>query len=223
MLRHSDKGFTLLELMISMTILGIIVLIVFGATRLGHRSIEKAERATEFLERMRTALNIIDSQLKSQVPLTYEENGEKKLYFAGNKESIQFSSNYSVWSGQRGYVKVMYSIEQEQNGRQSLYVTENTISIENPRKTLLLSGLEGISFYYFYKDPLNEHGEWKEEWTETTTMPDRLALNIYDSSRKISMSMHIAVKNKPAQQVSAPIVPTNQKLNFPRQGRPVQR
>lgn len=218
----SNKGFTLLELMISMTIFSVIVLIIFGAMRLGYRSIEKAEKTTEFLERMRTTLNIIDSQFQSQIPLTYEENGEKKLYFVGQKESVQFSSNYSVWSGQRGYVKVMYNVEQDANGRIALYVTENTISIDNSRKTMLLQGFEGISFQYFFKDPLNEAGEWRNEWTETLSLPDKVAINIFDRSRKVSMNMLIELRNKYLQSVPAPTMPVREpRRSVPRQGSPV--
>lgn len=218
----SNKGFTLLELMISITIFSIIVLIIFGAMRLGYRSIEKVEKTTEFLERLRTTLNIIDSQFQSQIPLTYEENGEKKLYFVGQKESVQFSSNYSVWSGQRGYVKVMYNVEPDANGRQSLYVTENTISIEDSRKTVLLQGFEGISFQYFFKSPLNEAGEWRDEWTETSSLPDKVAINIFDRSRKVSMNLLVSIKNKPLQSniISAPV--TESRRNFPKQGKPVE-
>lgn len=219
----SNKGFTLLELMISMTIFSIIVLIIFGAMRLGYRSIEKAEKTTEFLERMRTTLNIIDSQFQSQIPLTYEENGEKKLYFVGQKESVEFSSNYSVWSGQRGYVKVMYNVEQDANGRLALYVTENTISVDNSRKTMLLQGIEEISFKYFFKDPLKEGGEWRDEWTETLSLPDKVAINILDRSRKVSMNMLIELRNKYLQSVPAPTMPAREpRRNFSKQGSPVE-
>lgn len=220
--KSKNRGFTLLELMISMTILSLIVLIVFGATRLGYRSIEKAERSTEFLERVRTALNIIDSQFNSQVPLSYEEDGKKKLYFSGQKNSIQFSSNYSAWSGNRGYVKVIYSVEEDPNGRKSLYITENTISMDDSKKTLLLPGLENIAFYYFYKDPTEEHGEWREEWTDTTMLPDKVAVNIDDKARKISMNLQIAVKNKPLHQAPLTVTPMKERRDLPKEGRQVR-
>lgn len=222
MAKTSDKGFTLLELMISITIFSVMLLIIFGAMRLGYRSIEKAEKTTEFLERIRTTISIIESQLQSQIPLTYEEDGEKRLYFAGQKEFVQFSSNYSAWSGKRGYVKVMYNIEPDGNGRHALYVTENTISIDDSRKTMLLNGIEGISFHYFFKDTTEEDGEWRDEWTETTSLPDKVAVNIFDRSRKISLNLLVSMKNKPLQSVAAPTSATEPRRDFPKQGRPVK-
>lgn len=195
MFKKSNKGFTLLELMISITLIGIVMLIVFGAMRLGYRSIEKAERTMEFLERIRTSLSLIEAQLQSQIPLTYEEDGERKVYFAGDKEFIQFSTNYSIWSGQMGYVRVAYNVEQDVHGKRALYATENTISVEDNRKTLLLDNLESVSFKYFYKDPTMEQGEWRDEWTEKSLLPEMVSINISDSSKKLSMNMLIKIKN----------------------------
>lgn len=195
MTKKSNKGFTLLELMISMTLIGIIMLIVFGAMRLGYRSIEKVERTTEFLERVRTSLNVIESQLQSQIPLTYEEEGEKRLYFTGQKGFIQFATNYSIWNGSMGYVRTVYNVEQDARGRLALYVTENTISMSETRKTLLLNDLEGVSFKYYYKDPTMEQGEWRDEWIEKSFLPEFVNLNIWDSSRKLFIDLLIKIKN----------------------------
>ena len=195
------------------------MLIVFGALRLGHRSIEKAERTIDFLERMRTSLNIIESQIQSFIPLTYDDNGEKKLYFKGQKTSLQFSTNYSIWSGQRGYANVIYNIEQDYNGKIALYATENTISRQDPRKILLLRGFDEISFQYFFKDPLNEDGEWRDEWTETASLPDIVAIFLSERARKISINMHVKLKNKSLQSVPSPTVPLRRpERGFPRQG-----
>ncbi|MCX7912956.1 MAG: prepilin-type N-terminal cleavage/methylation domain-containing protein [Thermodesulfovibrionales bacterium] len=195
----SIKGFTLLELIISITIFSIILLILFGAMRLGHRSIEKAEKKIEFLERLRATLNTIDSQLQSQIPLTYDEDGEKKLYFVGLKDSLQFATNFSIWRGHKGYVKVQYNVEEDLTGRKALYITENTISIDQPKRTLLLAGVQSISFYYFYKASIeDEEGYWVDEWTEDSSIPEKVAINIIDDTKKINMNFLIFLRNQPA-------------------------
>ncbi len=193
--KKTQGGVTLLELMISITLLGIVMLIIFGTMRLGYRSIEKAERTMEFLERLRASLGIIESQLQSQTPLFYERDDEKKVYFAGTNEFIQFSTNYSIWSGQLGYVKVAYNVERNTQGKLTLYATENTISVEDARKTILLDNIDDISFKYFYKDPTAEHGEWRDEWVETFFLPEMVSVNIFDSSKKLTLTMLFKIKN----------------------------
>ena len=138
-----NKGFTLLELLISIVILGIIIVILAGALRLGFRSVEAGEQKIESLERMRTSLFIIDSQIQSQILLTYrnEEAGEETpggYYFTGERDSLQISTNYSIWGGKRGYVIVTYNVLSEGTGKTALQASEHIIGVEETKDTTLL-------------------------------------------------------------------------------------
>ena len=199
-LRNPD-GFTLLELMISITLIAVIVLIAAGATRIAYRSVDSGERKIEFLERMRTSMNIIDSQIQSEVPLTYVDNAVTKYYFRGEKGSMQLSSNYSVWGGQTGYVVVAYNVYSNDRGGQDLYVSENIIGMESKRETKLLDSLNGIYFEYFYKDPTEEQGNWVEQWTDENNIPEKVRVHLVMGGSDFSMIIPMRSKN-PAVQVS---------------------
>src|SRR4030042_2758951 len=108
-----DYGFTLLELLISIVMLGIIILIITGAMRLGFRSVDAGEKKAESLERFMSSLNIIDSQIQSLFPIMYNEEGTVNSNFTGSRESLQFSTNYSIWGVQKGYVTVSYNVSSE--------------------------------------------------------------------------------------------------------------
>ncbi len=179
---NSQNGFTLLELTISITMLALIVLVIAGALRLGYRSIESADRKIESTERMRISFHIIDSQIQSYIPLTYIDNGERKYYFKGNKTSMQFSTNYSVWGGERGYVVTTYDVVASDNNKHALLVTENTVGIEFARQTKLLDNYNAIFFKYYYKDPTEEQGKWIEEWTDETTVPQKIRIYFSDDT-----------------------------------------
>ncbi len=75
-----NRGFTLLELLISLSLLALIVVIMMGAMRISSRSVTVAERKMDAQERFRTVLAVMDAQIQSHVPLTYEEDGNKKYY-----------------------------------------------------------------------------------------------------------------------------------------------
>lgn len=183
----SKSGFTLLELMISITLIGIMVLIITGAMRLGFRSVDSGERKMEALERIRASLNIVDSQVRSEVPLTYDENGAKKYYFKGSGSSMQFSTNYSIWGGQKGYVVVAYRAETAPDRKQALYASENTIGFEGNRETKLFDNLDAIYFEYFYKGPTDPEGRWTEQWTDDNNIPEKIRLNLIDGTTKTSL------------------------------------
>lgn len=168
-------GFTLLELLLSILILALVFLVILGALRLGFRSVEAGEKKVEALERIRNAVNLIEAQIESEIPLSYEENGEKKYYFRGGKTTLDFSTNYSIWGGEKGFVVASYWAVPEANGRWSLMARENIVGQENRRETRMLDKLEEVRFEYFVrdtsKDPKDEAGAWQEEWQEGEGLP----------------------------------------------------
>jgi prepilin-type N-terminal cleavage/methylation domain-containing protein len=184
---NSRSGFTLLELMISLVMIGVIALIITGAIRLGVRAVNIGENKIDYLERTRTSFNIIDSQIQSQIPLSYEENGEKRYYFQGDRESLQFSTNYSLWGGRKGYVIVRYKVESDKTGKQFLAVSENIIGTNSNRESRLFSAVDAIRFEYFFRDPTEEKGKWVEKWTDTANIPVKVKLHLTYGKKDIPM------------------------------------
>jgi prepilin-type N-terminal cleavage/methylation domain-containing protein len=193
-LLKKSYGFTLLELLISIVMLGIIILIVTGAMRLGFRSVDAGEKKTESLERFKASLNIIDSQIQSLLPLTYDEEGTQKSNFTGSRESLQFSTNYSIWGVQKGYVTVSYNVSSEDIGKPVLYASEKFMGMEDSRETKLLDSFDEIYFEYFYKDPTEEEGKWVEEWTDSVKLPEKIRLHLVSSQRDLSFIIPVRVR-----------------------------
>jgi prepilin-type N-terminal cleavage/methylation domain-containing protein len=200
-----DHGFTLLELMISFAIIGIIIVIIIGAMRLGLRSVDSGEKRIEAIERFRTSLNIIDSQIQSEIPLTYVEDANTKYYFKGEREFLQFSTNYSIWGGEKGYVIVTYTVETGENGKQILYASENLVGLEAKRDTKLFDNFEKIYFEYFFRDPTEEEGKWVEQWTDDVSIPEKVRIHLVKGTRDLSMIIPMRTRGPLSQ---TPLSPT---------------
>jgi general secretion pathway protein J len=190
-----SAGFTILELTISIAMLGLIVLIILGALRLGHRSIESGEKKIEALERMRASFNIIDSQIQSFSALTYNDDmGVKKYYFIGKRGLLQFSTNYSVWGGEKGYVVATYTVVPAENGKQFLYVSEHVVGLEQTRETKLFDHFDTIYFEYFYKDPTEETGKWVDEWTKEESIPEKVKIHLVEGTKDLTLIVPLRIK-----------------------------
>jgi general secretion pathway protein J len=187
-----EKGFTLLELLISMVMLGIIVVILVGALRLGFRSVDSGERKADSLERMRVSLSVIDSQIQSQTALTYQEEEAQNYYFTGEKDSLEFSTNYSIWGGQKGYVVVSYSVLEEK-GKAVLYASEHIVGVEETRETKLLDAFDNIYFEYFYKGPTDEVGNWVEQWTDTSQIPTKIKIHLIKGGKDLPLIVPVRI------------------------------
>ncbi|MCE5263984.1 MAG: prepilin-type N-terminal cleavage/methylation domain-containing protein [Deltaproteobacteria bacterium] len=195
-MRTTDKsagGFTLLELLISMSLLVVIVSITMGAMRMGSRAIAAGEKRMDGQERFRTVLSIMDAQIQSQVPLSYDEGGNKKYRFRGDGKSLRLSTNYSIWDGRRGYVMVDYRVETDDAGNEILYASEQVPGIEGRRESRLIDAA-AISFDYFYKDPTEEQGKWVETLSEGTVIPERIRLRVKRKPENFSLIFPVRVR-----------------------------
>jgi prepilin-type N-terminal cleavage/methylation domain-containing protein len=189
----SGGGFTLLELLVSMSLLVVIVVITMGAMRLGSRSVAAGEKKMEDQERLRTVLSMIDAQIQSQVPLTYEEEGNPKYYFRGDAKTLRFSTNYSIWGGRRGYVIVEYKVEADDSGKDVLHASEQIPGMEGRWNTRLIDA-NGISFDYFYRDPTEPEGKWLEALSDGTVIPEKVRIRMARKTGNISLVLPVRVQ-----------------------------
>ncbi len=169
-MKPSPRGFTLLELLISLSLLVVILVIVTGALSQGSRSVAAGERRVEEQERFRAVLSILDSQVQSQLPLTFDGERGRRYYFRGDGKSLRLATARSIRTGQAGYVVVEYRIESGAAGGETLLARETTPGVEGGADTLLLRG-EGMRFDYFHRDPAEEEGRWVEALEDGTALP----------------------------------------------------
>lgn len=191
-----DHGFTLLEMLIAVTIISVVVVIIGGAMRLGFKSVNTGERKIEALERMRVSLGVIDAQIQSSFFLPVkakpgEAAPDTMPQFKGDHQGMQLSTNYSLWGGESGSIVVTYRVEQDEKGYMSLYASESMTGGNNPRELKLLEGHREISFDYFYKGPTDEKGSWVEQWTDDQAVPEKIRVNLLKDGKDLTLILPI--------------------------------
>jgi hypothetical protein len=148
---------------------------------------------------MRVSFSIIDAQIQSQILLTYqkeeaaEEETPEGYYFTGERDSLQLSTNYSIWGGQKGYVVVAYTVLSEGKGKTTLYASEHMVGVEETKETTLLDAFDDIYFEYFYKGPTDEVGNWVEQWTDTTTIPEKIRIHLIKGGKDLALVIPVRV------------------------------
>jgi prepilin-type N-terminal cleavage/methylation domain-containing protein len=193
-LNTNNRGFTLLELLISITMLALITGILSGAVSLAVQSLNKGEKKIVSLERTKTSFLLVESQIQSLLPYQFDDQGEKKLLFMGKKDNFIFSSSYSIWGGKKGNTQINYLVGTDEKGRQQLEVTENTLGMESKREAVLFREYDKIYFEYYLKDALEE-GKWVDEWpADQKGLPGKVKINFVSGAQNISLTVHIFAK-----------------------------
>jgi len=204
-----QQGFTLLELMISLVLMGVVVLITAGAMRLGFRSAESGQRKIASIERFRTSLNIIESQIQSALVIKNTSLNVDLDFaqFKGDRYSLQLRSLYSLWGGARGPVLAAYEVRDENMGGKTLYVSENPIMIPDAaREVRLIESAKDIFFEYYYKGPTDEKGSWVDEWTDKETIPAKIRLTVNKDMKVLALiiPLKLAANTQQITQVALP-------------------
>ncbi len=195
----NTTGFTLLEVTVTLTILGFILLIIFGAFRLGLSAWERGETTREEYQKLRAVSQLISRQIKSVVP--YKIKAQKAegdyLAFEGTPHSLKFVSALSLKARQpEGFVYVIYEFKEgrKEGGQLILYeqrILNKDFFEEDPKEELGVSLFEGISniqFEYFREENLskNRTEDWVEEWNakEEKELPKAVKMTITYKSVK---------------------------------------
>lgn len=120
-------GFTLLELLISMTILAVIVSLTFGAFRLGARAWEKGEEKVEAQQRTRIVLALLQEQIAALTVRKVADNGKQAFALRGTPNALEFASYRSLHpDAGPGPFQVRYRISGEP-GEKTLAFTEKSL------------------------------------------------------------------------------------------------
>lgn len=182
-----QKGFTLLELLISLTIIAVIVVMISGALRVGIKAWEKGEQDIESLQRQRIVLDMIKRQLSSLCDRKITDKNNKTISLKGDSASLSFLSYLAVIPGNKfGLVYVKYEVIPEENETKRLAVYEKNVvllekdaDISNPNEEDfydLIPRAHHIEFEYLTQK--DENFEWVPAWDPDIEKGIPLAIKI---------------------------------------------
>lgn len=192
-------GFTLLELIVSITLISFIVLILSMAMRSGLRAYERAKGLSDDVILKTSITNLLDRQLRMIVSM---KNPNTKAFFRlnGDAHSIVFTTT-SGPLGARGGGLLLVSYNFNQDKKVLTYcqkIVTRPIDIkENPPEELseenllevkkegwdcaFVNHFEELAFKYTSKKAVTDIEFWDEEWTAKRALPVAIAIGIEDS------------------------------------------
>jgi general secretion pathway protein J len=204
----SQRGFTMIELLIAITMLAVIISIMGGALSLAYHAVEKGEKKIEYLEREKNFYSLIESQIQSAFASNYNDQGEIKSRFSGLNNKMAFASNYSLWRGTRGNCLVKYEIETDDRRKSVFHIEEQVLGSDVKHETQVTTDHDAIRFEYYLENALEE-GKWVDEWpAEERSMPQKMRVHFTDkgNDRVLAVNVFAGTVSSPTGLISKPVV-----------------
>lgn len=187
----ASSGFTLIEVVLALSIFALMGAILYGAFSLGHTAVEKSDANSTRSQKQRAIADLLGGYIRSTFP--YRESAqEQSIFFEGESDSLTFISAYSQGMGGRGMAKISIAKDEDSDGRAALKIEEST-----PVRVNSDAGSSGQSysvvvqenvreFRLAYLDPQAEDEKWEERWDgrEKRILPRAVRLSYLNDSGK---------------------------------------
>ncbi|MBI4847028.1 MAG: prepilin-type N-terminal cleavage/methylation domain-containing protein [Nitrospirae bacterium] len=193
--RYSQKGFTLLELIIAITILSLITIIIGSAFRLGIGAWEKGERETSETQRLRVLSGLLSQQLKSAYPykMKLEDQDEEVVLFKGDPESFLFVTSLTD-ARFGGFKWIRYSVKEGELLYKEGVLPDKKLEDNIKGKEELVDENIGEFKIEYYS---SKDDEWKEKWDYGKDLPSAIQVKIsYFQPFVISLPMSLQQENE---------------------------
>ncbi len=183
------NGFTLIEVLISLTLLSVVLGAVYSSFFTVQRAIERFDNVSIKYHEARSALDIMRREIEGALlkDENNDDNAKNRTFFRiidkdlfGKNTSIM---NFTAFSFKGFSSNSISYFTRNNNGRLDLFKTESPAAIDAPGYTIdVMEGIEGFSVETLFNN------KWVKTWDteDTDKLPDRVKVSIeFDDNGKI--------------------------------------
>ena len=178
------SGFTLVEVMLALSLFALLGTILYGAIALGHGAVEKSRHSFEKNQELRSAVDLLGGYIRSSYPYRLSPQNPS-FFYRGEETELNFISSFSLAMGGRGMANIRL-FWQSQNGEEGLLKLEEQVPVRLADENGGGGYNHGVvirdrvsAFRLAYLDAQSEKEEWVERWdtTERKALPRAVRLS----------------------------------------------
>lgn len=180
-MRH--HGFTLVEMLVALSVAALLVTLVYGGVRVAHRAVHATDALIEDNEIMRISWQFLHGAL-SRARLARQMNNRDDLTgFAGDSRSLRFVADMPPYLGIGGPTLIMLGTDQV-DGAPRLLVTRQRFDYKQEmadnaaEEAVLLDRLGSLEIAYFGQTRDETTPQWHTEWAEKSHLPNLVSIRV---------------------------------------------
>jgi general secretion pathway protein J len=196
--RSAEQGLTLIELLLSLSILVVLIGFVAGGLSMGRRAFD-ADRSSATGSQTDAAIQAVSALIGSAIPVQANAGGRvASVIFDGRQEAVSFVGLSEGRSLQGGPHK--FSLRRD-GGDLVVDVTASAAekdAPEQPRRPLgvvVLRGVRAVQLGYFGKISPTAMPGWRPDWFHADHLPDAVSIRIdFEDERRNQPAMIVALR-----------------------------
>jgi general secretion pathway protein J len=181
-----QNGFTLVELLLAITLMSMLLALAYGGLRASARATERGQVILEESGRTRMAHQFVRKQLNQMVPLVFiqdEEQKDLRTVFEGSSDMIRFVGPMPGYLGFGG--PQVQELALVRDGEGTALVLSHALlqgfeesNLYEREPIVLIDRIDQASFFFLGLDEEGELTGWTNTWEDPASMPVSVALDI---------------------------------------------
>lgn len=188
----AQRGFTLLELLIGMALLGLILALLFGGFRLASNSWDAVEQRIERTNNEQLGRALTRRLLTQMQPVRWRKAPNLPIAFVGERNALRTLAPVTGQSGAGGLRVIELKGEDDDaadkgKGRRRLVLRHAPVRYDAPifsegidaaKSYVILDDLDTVEFSYFGPPKQGTAPVWQDAWANTERLPQLVRLRL---------------------------------------------
>ena len=205
--RLRQVGFTLIEIVVAMVLLGTMLMLLYSALSFSVRSWDAGDAAGRRVVDRRIGENFLRREVSELFPMRWKESAAApvlRFAFEGEKDHLRFVSSRPAGIQQGGLSLVAIDVQAEAppSRRKNLVMRralpdaeeKSFASLDAVQPTALIEGVDSIDFAYFGAENDFTPPQWTDSWKWPARIPEMIRVRIQaDDGPQPEMIMRVTL------------------------------
>lgn len=178
---RAGRGFTLVELLVAMTVLGLISLALLGSLRFGATAWQRSDGQGGSVEQVELAETVLRRALVSAYPyLSASDPTDPHILFRGTDHQINFLAPAPEALGGAGLARFTIAAEPGESGVRLMIGATPELAADGSAArppSVLVKGLDRASFAYYGVDEPGAAPTWHDRWSDRFALPGLIRIS----------------------------------------------
>jgi len=185
--RAAQDGFTLLETIVALTLLGLMLAVLTGSIRFAGRSRDAAASKIDSIDNMRIAQDFLRQTLAQTHPKRWLKAVGRPFVFRGERDELAMAAPLTARVGVGGLFLLNFSLVDAGPGKGKNLVMARAFPEPDSQEmpdftsadtTVLAENLSELEFGYLGRDDDTSDPTWRDDWKEGARMPEAVRVRI---------------------------------------------